>query len=214
MSVLEHVDGLLVEHVLDTLSPEERAAADAHLAGCPRCAAELARTAELLADLALDAAPIAPPPSLRGRILDDARGTNRFLDFLDRVAEFLDVPLDRARAYLARVDDPASWQPLPIPGYSFFPVEYGPRLGTSQVGFLRIEPGARFPYHRHTGDEEVMILQGGIIDDQSGREWHPGEIQPMAKGTAHSYVGAPGAPCICIGRVLGGEFEIIPPPNS
>jgi putative transcriptional regulator len=217
-SATRHVFELLPELVLGTLDPSERAEVEAHLGECAACAAERDVTAELCADLALGEPPAPPPPGLWDRILASTGRENRFSDFVERVAGFLDVAADRARAYLDVLDQPPGegsvWQPLPFAGYSFFVPETGPQLAGSQVGFLRIEPGARFPYHVHRGHEEVLILQGGFVDEQSGHEWGPGDIQPMADGTAHSYVGAPGPVCLCIGRVLGGSFEIIPPPDE
>ncbi len=56
-------------YVLDAVTPEERKAAEAHLAQCPRCTQlvkELRSTVELLP---LSLAPMAPPPQLKGRIL-------------------------------------------------------------------------------------------------------------------------------------------------
>jgi putative transcriptional regulator len=211
-----HVDELLPELVLGTLAPDERAAVEAHLEACERCAGARDAIASIFGDLALAEPPSAPPPSLRARILDETGRVSRFERFVDRVADFLDIATERARALLASFDDPAAWQPLPFPGYDVIMPEVGPRLADSQVGVLRIKPGARFPYHRHGGDEEVMLLQGGIIDDQSGIEWHPGDVQPMAKGTAHSYVGAPGPDCICIGRIWHSAIEILgdPPPKE
>src|SRR5262249_45688194 len=152
--------------------PSECAEVERHLRACASCAAEHRATEALLADVALGLpTEPAPPPALRERILASTRTVNRFIDFVQRVADFLDIGADRARALLDKLDDPDAWKPL-FPGYWLHACESGPRLAGATLGVLRIQPGARFPYHRHGGDEEVLILQGGFRDEQSGREWH------------------------------------------
>lgn len=64
---------LTAAYALDALDAHEAEAYEKHLAGCDRCREELARLAPTAASLAYAAAPKAPPPELRGRILDAAR---------------------------------------------------------------------------------------------------------------------------------------------
>jgi len=59
-------------YALDALEPEERAAYEAHLAGCASCQEELASFLETTHALAVAASGPAPDPRLRGRILDAA----------------------------------------------------------------------------------------------------------------------------------------------
>lgn len=56
-------------YVLDAVTPEEREAAEAHLAQCPRCT-QLVKEMRSTVDLLLLAvSQVAPPPQLKGRIL-------------------------------------------------------------------------------------------------------------------------------------------------
>jgi anti-sigma-K factor RskA len=64
---------------LDDLDATERAALDAHLASCVSCQALVAELDDVLADLALVAPVVAPPPSLR-------------MDVLERLREPADAP--------------------------------------------------------------------------------------------------------------------------
>jgi anti-sigma factor ChrR (cupin superfamily) len=62
----------------------------------------------------------------------------------------------------------------------------------------------------------VLTLQGGYVDDGDGHEWGPGDMQTMDPGTSHSFVGAAGPDCICLGVVLGpieidGTIPVVPP---
>jgi anti-sigma factor ChrR (cupin superfamily) len=201
MSAAGHVVERLPELVLGALPPSERARDEEHLAACDPCAREHDALAAALAALA-DAPPaVAPSPSVRARIIDATRSVSRFSDFLERVARFLDLSSDRARALLDRLDDASAWRPR-FPGVACFVPEHGPALAGATIGVLRVEPGARFPHHRHGGDEEVLVLQGGMRGDD-GRSWHAGMIQAMAAGTEHGLVGLGPPACLCIGVVRG-----------
>jgi anti-sigma factor RsiW len=64
---------LTAGYALDALDPAERAAYEAHLAGCEHCRQELASFWQTTEALAVAAAGPAPSPALRGRILADVR---------------------------------------------------------------------------------------------------------------------------------------------
>jgi anti-sigma factor RsiW len=71
---MEHgIHDLTAAYALDALGEEERAAYEAHLAGCDACSGELASYATVTAALAVGASGPAPTPELRERILDAAR---------------------------------------------------------------------------------------------------------------------------------------------
>src|SRR5262245_6265628 len=109
MSSAPHVDDFLIEHALGTLDTNERSLVDSHLIGCPRCAAEKARTAEVLTGLAQALTPAAPAPGVRARLLARARGRCRFAPFSDRVAALFDLAREKAEALLETLEDPACW---------------------------------------------------------------------------------------------------------
>jgi anti-sigma-K factor RskA len=64
---------LTAAYALDALDQRERAAYEQHLATCERCRDELGELQGVAASLAVAADGPAPPPALRGRILDAAR---------------------------------------------------------------------------------------------------------------------------------------------
>lgn len=66
-------------YALGDLAADERAAFEAHLAGCARCTEEVREHAETLALLAESVA-AAPPPALRGRVLAAVAGLPPALD--------------------------------------------------------------------------------------------------------------------------------------
>lgn len=59
-------------YAVDALDPEERAAFEAHLRGCPDCQRELAEFRETAAELTWSVA-VPPPPDLRGSVLGAIR---------------------------------------------------------------------------------------------------------------------------------------------
>jgi anti-sigma-K factor RskA len=64
-------------YVLDALSDEERAAFEAHLAGCAECRAEVAELLQVVDVLPLALDEIAPSESLRDRVMDISREPER-----------------------------------------------------------------------------------------------------------------------------------------
>ena len=205
-----HVDDLLPELVMGTLIEADRARVEAHVAQCDRCRGERDATQELFATLALAEAPIAPSPAVWQRLAASTE-RGRFAEFAAKVSELLDLTLDKAREVLEKIEQPSAWQPIALAGVTGIRVstpEVGPRLKSGTVGFLRIKPGARFPGHIHHGPEWQLTLQGGYIDEVTGHEFGPGELQQMAPGTSHSFIGAPGPDCICLG-VVDGKLEMV-----
>ncbi len=69
----EGIHELAAAYVLDALDPEERLAFDAHLESCQTCREQVASLGDAAAALAFTAGGPAPPPELRGRILEAAR---------------------------------------------------------------------------------------------------------------------------------------------
>ena len=67
-------------------------------------------------------------------------------------------------------------------------------------------PGARFPKHRHGGDEAALVLQGAYRDE-SGRVG-PGEVSRRPKGSAHSIEILPEGDCFTY-LVAYGDSEIL-----
>ena len=59
-------------YALGALEPEEQAAVEAHLAGCPSCRAALDRYDAALGAFAATAPPASPPPALRARLVAEA----------------------------------------------------------------------------------------------------------------------------------------------
>lgn len=181
------------------LSPET---AHPHLAACPRCRAALADTREAIHLLALGEAPCAPSPSLRVRLLAAVAGP--VVQRSARVADLLELPPGDINAALASVDaGTAPWTPV-LPGVDLYRLAAGPR----ERGLIRAAAGAIFPYHRHLGDEHVVVLQGSCRDGD--RQLGPGDEVRHAAGTAHHLEIHPGPALVFAYVSDGSDFTALP----
>jgi anti-sigma factor ChrR (cupin superfamily) len=72
---------------------------------------------------------------------------------------------------------------------------------------VRMDPGCEYPRHRHVGDEEVFVLQGGFRD--ASGEYRAGEFRRFPAGSIHAPVGLQGdEPCVLFAMAHGG-IEIL-----
>lgn len=69
----DHIETM--DYAMDTLDPQQRAAADQHLAECAECRAEVAEFTELTAGLAMAVTPVQPPPALRATLMEQISHT-------------------------------------------------------------------------------------------------------------------------------------------
>ena len=207
-----HVGDLIPDYALGILRGAERTAVEAHIGGCPVCAAELAETSSAVELLALALETVAPPPGLKERILAATSSESRFAIFVDRVAKLIDQSKDLARRLLDSIDDATSWEAGPDAGSLIMHLPPGPALaGTGAVvGFVRVEPGVKFPHHRHLGDEVVLILQG-VLRDEDGSTARRGDEVSKPAHSEHSFHSVGEAPLIYLVVLAGGvEFPGLP----
>lgn len=213
----EHVDGWIPELVLGTLDGPMRATVELHLEDCDRCAAEVVALGEALSVLALSLTPEAPLPTTRTSVLasvveeqqrrEGRAEPGRFAAFVDRLAAFFDVTRERARALVELLAEPAAWTPGPAEGVLLIHLEPGVRFAGADAGFVRMAPGARFPRHRHIGDEFALVLEGGFVEE-GGNVVRSGECHDLDAGTSHGFVALPGEGCIFAAVVREGiELE-------
>ena len=204
---LQHIDERIADLLLGDVSDGEREALEAHVAGCSRCAAELTRAADAFAALALALPAEPPPPSLRARILADARPP-RLAAMLDKLASLFDITRARARALLDQIDDPAAWMDGPVPdSWVMMADGCGPQVAGAFCGFVKMGPRVKWPPHKHLGRELMLVLDGGFTQ-HDGVEVHPGDLHVMEEGSSHGFTIFPDETCISAAVVFGGvSFE-------
>lgn len=149
--------------------------------------------ADLAAETLLSGLTAVPPTvSARERLLGAAT-TGRLHRFAQALSTLLDVTVERARGLLDRAMEPGNWESGVLPGLSTFWVEGGAAVSGCIRGFIRLEAGHDFPAHNHLGDEQVLVLEGVMIDSD-GSAYHPGDYLPKASGSEHSYHAQAGGP--------------------
>jgi anti-sigma factor RsiW len=84
MPTTNDIHDLVAPYALDALDAEERAEFERHLAECERCSRELRELQDAATSLAWGAAGPEPPPELRDRILERARGEAQVVPFEPR----------------------------------------------------------------------------------------------------------------------------------
>ncbi len=201
------LDDLLALYAMDLLDAEERAEVERHLAADPDARRALARCLDDLNALPLSLDPVAPPADGLARLLEATASVSRFDAFAGRVAALIDYTLDQARALLARIDDAASWVPGPCAEATLIHFGGGPKLADALVGFVKVQAGAPFPEHTHLGSEIVLVLQGGL-QDEDGTIVRRGQERVMGDGTRHDFVALPGPDLIYLVVLERGvEFD-------
>ncbi len=199
-------EDVLTEYVLGTLPEAERVRIEAALGHDRALAAEVAAIAEALGALTDALPPAAPAPDRRALLLGAATRRPRFERLLDRVAKLFDLGLEGARRLLDSVDDPAVWSPSGLPRVHFLHLQGGPAIAGADAGIVRIEAGAAFPYHGHTGRERVLFLQGACrVPELGGRVLRAGDDDFVDDTSfAHELVALPG-PDVLYAAVLFGQ---------
>lgn len=186
----QDLDDLLNDCAFGTASAEERARVMADDAAA-------ARLAELEAALGVISMGLSAPPRSWSRLEASLSGAHRFEHLAPRLAALFDVSEAQALALLGRIDDDAAWLEGPAAGVLLMPVEAGPRREGLVTTLLKLAPGAQFPLHTHGAHEEVLVLEGGYRDDQSGLEMWRGQLDEREAGTAHSFTALEGLACVC-----------------
>jgi quercetin dioxygenase-like cupin family protein len=132
------------------------------------------------------------PASLRERLLSTvAQPRWRFAPLYRSLSELFDLDERQLTALFERAAPPAAWTPSPIPGTFLLHLEGGPRVAGADNGLVRVQAGARFPQHRHLGNERVLLLDGSYRDEPSGRLYRAGDLHEMPEGSTHAYVASP-----------------------
>ncbi len=137
------------------------------------------------------------------------RAPYRYAPFFGRAAELFDLSEEAVVAELARLDDQKAWHFAGLPGIHQVAVNGGPKVQSAETLFVRFAPGVRFPEHRHTGLERVLVLEGSYRDS-GGVQHRPGELREWVEGTEHGFVVDDAAPCIFASVVFGRRFSAWP----
>ncbi|WP_170135703.1 cupin domain-containing protein [Nannocystis exedens] len=166
--------------------------------------------AEAFTALSLALRPVPAPADMRARLLAAAAAPEaRFSPFVARLSRLLDLAQERVRQLLVSLARPDVWERV-LPDVELFHLEGGPATVGADVGFVRVAAGAHFPHHNHLGDEHVLVLQGGFVEDD-GTVVRAGGSSYRAPGSSHSLTALPGQDLLYAVVVFGVEFPGLPP---
>ena len=195
---------VLPEYALGMLEGAEARAVEEAVAKDATLAAELRAWQETAAQLAL----ALPPAPVTQRVWAGIAGAlerpRPFAAFVARVARAADVAENVARAWLDRLDAASSWVAGPSPTSRLFHIEPGPEILAvgGIAGFVKVEPGATFPRHKHLGAEHVLVLQGGFRDED-GRDYVAGDDAHQPAGSDHLFVAHAGEELVYLAVIRG-----------
>lgn len=219
----DHIDAWIPDLVLGTLDSAARDEVQVHLELCARCAGEVADATAAFSDIALSLPPVRPHASVFTDILtsiaageprpEGPTASDRFADLIDRVAEFFDLTRERVKALLDLVDEPTAWGPGKVAGISLLDFRGGARIAGADAGFVRLEPGTTFPYHRHVGGEVVMVLEGSFVGDD-GAITRRGEGLRFAAETCHEFTARAEGCLFAVVIWEGLDFDAVRPAGS
>jgi anti-sigma factor ChrR (cupin superfamily) len=141
---MQHCDGgdRASLYALGLLDEAESVRFEQHLNSCSFCAAETRESGDLAVKLAGTLPALAPPASLRHRVLAEA-------------------VLPRGVLALVR-GEKMNWQPTAFTGVSMARLYEDPVRG-ELTSLVRMVPGAHYPSHNHAGLEHCYVLEGDLV---------------------------------------------------
>jgi anti-sigma factor ChrR (cupin superfamily) len=86
-------------------------------------------------------------------------------------------------SFLAVRSQDLNWQPHSVPGVAIA-IVHTDVSKREIVGFLRAEPGVRYPFHRHAAIEEIFMLEGDLVIED--RVYGAGDYIRSSPGSAHA----------------------------
>jgi anti-sigma factor ChrR (cupin superfamily) len=104
------------------------------------------------------------------------------------------------RHYRIRDED---WRALQIggtdiPGYFWIPLSDDEQGGWSSY-WMKVEPGARGPEHRHDTTELIFVAEG-VFTDSDGVSFQAGDVVTYPAGSSHSSSSASGCIVLVVAR--------------
>jgi anti-sigma factor ChrR (cupin superfamily) len=169
---------LIYAHALEVLSATDVARAEAHLATCADCRAELASLRPIVRSFAAWPRDVVRPPA----------------SLWDRLAERVGARADDAVPPPPSPPEP-EWKEV-APGISCKLLATDSSRGRVSM-LVRLAPGVAYPPHEHAGKEELHLLHGELWIDE--KKLFPGDYNVAEAGTADARVWSEtGCTCVLI----------------
>lgn len=139
-------------YALHQLSEDEQRWVEQQIAECPDLAEELSSYQSAITAIAYTIPPLSIDSTLKDRLFDR-------LGFDPPQSEA--IP-ESSASYQAIRSHELNWQLHPTPGVEVA-IVHTDEVKREIVGFLRAEPGVRYPLHQHAAIEEIFMLEGDLI---------------------------------------------------
>lgn len=199
MTPADDIRELLPLYALGILEPDELQVVERAVAQDPLLAAELVAYQDTTYQLS---APLEPSAAVKSRLMASVGG-GTLERFSKRLSALFDVTVDRAREILGLLERPGSWE-VQVPGIALVHFDGGPAYAAADCGFIRLSPGAIFPYHKHLGDEAVVVLEGEVFDATNNRVIEAGDEYFQPEGTQHALMNRGTVDCVFAARAMHG----------
>jgi mannose-6-phosphate isomerase-like protein (cupin superfamily) len=199
MTTADDIRELLPLYALGILEPDELQTVERAVASDPLLAAELLAYQDTTSQLVT---PIEPSPAVKSRLLASIGG-GPLERFAQRLGALYDVTVERARELLGLIERPASWE-AQVPGIALVHFDGGAAYAAADCGFIRLAPGAIFPFHKHLGEEVCVVLEGAIYDATNDRLIEAGEDYSQPAGTEHALINKGSVDCVFAARAMHG----------
>jgi hypothetical protein len=113
-------------------------------------------------------------------------------------------PIELTESYRIKADE-VNWLPHPdcVEGIAIAPL-FVDQVRREFSGLVRCEVGAIYPAHRHTTDEEILILKGDLIID--GKSFGVGDYIYSVANSLHSAIGNTNGCLFFIRTCLDNDF--------
>lgn len=205
-SMLRHHpdEALLARFAGGDLPLGRRVVLEGHLAFCPECCKNVGELARAGGRHLATADALPPPPGLWGKIAARLEAPPAGT----MPGPFAGTPVPAG--VVAELPPRAAaleWNLLPGTEIELCHLGREEHLGIDLL-LLQGPPGSAFPYHRHLGTEDLLILQGGLEDQHA--HLVAGEIFTYEAGTGHAPVLDHGEICWALTAVTGG-VDFTPP---
>jgi anti-sigma factor ChrR (cupin superfamily) len=155
---------------------------------------ELAEIQSVMALLAYSAPPVAPPPSLKARLLERVQAASTTVTKPIHAHQLIDF-------------SSLAWAPSEYPGVSFHVLRQDQATGTMTT-LVKFQPGSTYPAHRHPEGEDCLVLQGGFRDGRG--QYRAGDFVYYEPGSVHSdFEALAGDECVLL-VVAHGGIQLLP----
>jgi putative transcriptional regulator len=200
----------LAEYALGNLPDDEQREVAALVAQSPAAQRTVAELRALFAGLgeALST-PQTPTAAGRARLLS-AADPQRLADrLLAQFGAMIDATRETASALLEALTAGPGWEGAPWPDVRLRHLPRGPAIAAAvDAGLVEVRAGAHFPFHTHRGDEHVLVLQGGLRDED-GTVLVAGDTDLRAANSSHAFQALGGVDLV-YAVVLYGEVDFTP----